>query len=64
MKKFLNNILSIFISILFIYNFIFIAIIFLLLNRDFYYLHIKYLDLVEKTGYSLENIKTNYKKIK
>ena len=60
MKKFLNNILSIFISILFIYNFIFIAIIFLLLNRDFYYLHIKYLDLVEKTGYSLENIQTNY----
>lgn len=60
MKKFLNNILSIFISILFIYNFIFIAIIFLLLNRDFYYLHIKYLDLVEKTGYSLENIKINY----
>ncbi|WP_250278183.1 TIGR01906 family membrane protein [[Clostridium] colinum] len=60
MKKLSNYILTIFTSILFIYIFIFTAIIFLLSNKYFYYLHIKYLKLVEKTGYSLEEIKLNY----
>lgn len=60
MKKFSNYILSIFTSILFIYVFTFIAIIFLLLNKNFYFLHIKYFNLIEKTGYSLQEIKENY----
>lgn len=63
MKKFLKNILSIFTSILFIYIFIFFSIIFLLLNRNFYYLHIKPLKIIEKSGYTLEDIKNNYNAI-
>lgn len=60
MKKFLNYILTTFTSILFIYTFVFIAILFLLLNRNFYYLNINYLNIARNTGYSLENIKLNY----
>ena len=60
MKKFFDYILTIFTSILFIYTFIFIAILFLLFNKNFYYLHINYLDLSQKTGYSIEHIKLNY----
>ena len=60
MKKFLNYILTIFTSILFIYIFLFVAIMFLLLNKNFYYLHIKYLNIVEKTGYKIDTIKENY----
>ncbi len=60
MKKFLNYILTIFMSILFIYMFIFIAILFLLLNKNFYYLHINYLDIQKNTNYSIADIKLNY----
>ncbi len=60
MKKFFNYILTTFTSILFIYIFVFIAILFLLLNRNFYYLHINYLNIDKNTGYSIESIKLNY----
>lgn len=60
MRKFFDYILTIFTSILFTYMFVFIAIIFLLFNKDFYYLHIKYLNLSQNTGYSLEDIIINY----
>ncbi|MBS5794088.1 MAG: TIGR01906 family membrane protein [Clostridiales bacterium] len=60
MKIFFNYILTIFTSILFNYIFVFIAVIFLLFNKNFYYLHIKYLDLPKNTGYSLDNIILNY----
>lgn len=63
MKNFLNNILSIVTSFMFIFMFIYFAVLFLIFNKNFYYLHIKYLNLSEKTGYSIEEIKDNYNAI-
>lgn len=63
LSKISTNILSIIISIMFIFMFIYFSILFLLLNKNFYYLHIKYLNLAEKTGYSIEDIKSNYDSI-
>ncbi len=60
MKKFFDYILTIFTSILFLFIFVFIAIIFLLKNKSFYYLHIKPLNIIENTNYSIETIKLNY----
>lgn len=60
MKTLFKSILSIIASILFLYIFIFSSILFLLTNKSFYYLHIKYLNLSENTKYSIKTIKLNY----
>lgn len=50
----------IFTSILFLYTFIYSAIMFLLFNKNFYYIHINIFNLPKKTTYSIDTIKLNY----